>query len=131
MFSHIKTSKENKEVVTQLTNKLNLGAENMIARIALVYSLAQEEKLDLTNLKDSRGKEYSKSVLFGNYIDYYVGLVAVRYNMHKSDKDLAKYVKIHIDHGLELINNEISSASNIDGFDFLAEKIDTGLNVIN
>ena len=43
MFSHIKTSKENKEVVTQLTNKLSLGAENVIARIAIAHSLAQED----------------------------------------------------------------------------------------
>ena len=51
MFSHIKTSKENKEVVTQLTNKLSLGAENVIARIAIAHSLAQEEKLDLKDFK--------------------------------------------------------------------------------
>lgn len=127
MFSHIKTSKENKEVVTQLTNKLNLGAENVIARIALTHSLAQEEKLDLTNLKDSGGKEYSSKVLFGDYIDYYAGMVALHYDVHISDKDLVKYIKIHIDEGLQLLNEELHQRPNIDGYDFLIEKVETGI----
>ena len=127
MFSHIKTSKENKEVVTQLTNKLNLGAENVIARIALAHSLAQEEKLDLTNLKDSGGKEYSSKVLFGDYTDYYAGMVALHYNLHISDKDLAKYIKIHIDEGLQLLHEEMNQKSNIDGYDFLIDKVKTGM----
>jgi DNA sulfur modification protein DndE len=131
MFSHIKTSKENKEVVTQLTNKLNLGAENVIARIALAHSLAQEEKLDLTNLKDSGGKEYSSKVLFGDYIDYYAGMVALHYGIHISDKDLGKYVKMHIDDGLSLLNKELASNSNIDGFDFLIEKIESSLSLLS
>ena len=52
MFSHIKTSKENKEVVTLLTNKLNLGAENAIARIALTYSLSLGEKLNIRDIQN-------------------------------------------------------------------------------
>ena len=64
MFSHIKTSKENKEVVTLLTNKLNLGAENAIARIALTYSLSLGEKLNIKDIQNSSGKEYSSKVLF-------------------------------------------------------------------
>ena len=39
MFNQIKTSAKNKEVVTVLTRKFGLGAENVIARIAIVYSL--------------------------------------------------------------------------------------------
>ena len=56
MFSHIKTSKENKEVVTLLTNKLNLGAENVIARIALTYSLSLGEKLNIKDIKNTFAK---------------------------------------------------------------------------
>ena len=130
MFSHIKTSKENKEVVTELTNKLHLGAENVIARIAFGYSISNDEKLDLKNLKNSGGKEYSKAVLFGNNYEVYLGLVLNKYNIHSSNKDFSKYVKIHIDHGLELLNNEIKSVSNVDGFEFLMQKIEKGLVLI-
>ncbi len=110
MFSHIRTSKENKEIVTKLTSKFNLGSENVIARIALAYSLEHDDKLDLKDLKDSGGKEYSKSVLFGDNEDFYIGLVSIKYNLHTSNKNVAKLVKLHLDNGLyKLSNKEIES----------------------
>ena len=130
MFTHIRTSKENRDVVAQLTRKLNLGTENIISRIALTYSLSLDRKMDITNIQNSSGKEYSSKVLFGDYMDYYVGMVALHYNLHISDKDLAKYVKMHIDDGLQLLNEEVNSKSNLDGFDFLASNIETSLNLI-
>ncbi len=123
MFTQIKTSKENKEVVTLLTRKLGLGTENIIARMAFTYSLSLDRKLDLNNIKDAGGKEYSKSVLFGEYDDIYLGLLCVHYGLYKTDKDLAKYIKMHVDDGLQLLNEEVDSRSNIDGFDFLSEII--------
>ncbi|TWO31502.1 DUF1832 domain-containing protein [Seonamhaeicola sediminis] len=127
MFTHIRTSKENRDVVAQLTRKLNLGTENIISRIALTYSLSLDRKMDITNIQNSSGKEYSSKVLFGEYMDYYAGMVALHYNLHISDKDLAKYVKMHIDDGLELLNEEVNSKSNLDGFDFLSSKIENNL----
>lgn len=129
MFKQIKTSKENKEIVAQLTRKLNLGAENIIARMAFSYSLSQERKLNLNDIMDSGGKEYSRSVLFGEYDDLYLGMICVHYNIYKSDKDLGKYVKLHVDDGLTLINAEVSKAPNIDGFDFLVELISDKLSI--
>jgi DNA sulfur modification protein DndE len=131
MFTQIRTSKENKEIVSQLTRTLGLGAENIIARIALTYSLSKDKKLELKNINNSSGKEYSKSVLFGEYYDYYLGLICVHYNLYKTDKDLPKYIKMHIDDGLQLLNEEINERSNIDGFDFLVEKIELGLSELN
>jgi len=130
MFTHIRTSKENREVVAKLTRRLNLGTENIISRIALTYSLSKERKLDLKNIQNSSGKEYSKAVLFGHYLDYYLGMVALHYSIHISDKDLPKYIKMHIDDGLQLLNEEINQRSNIDGFDFLIEKINLGISSI-
>lgn len=130
MFTHIRTSKENREVVAQLTRKLNLGTENIIARIALTYSLSKDCKLDLGKLKDSGGKEYSKSVLFGDYLDYYLGMVAMHYGLHITDKDLSKYVKLHIDHGLTLIHADFESANNLDSFDYIIGMIATGITLI-
>ena len=127
MFTHIRTSKENKELVSQLTRKLNLGTENYISRIALTYSLSKDRILDIKDIQNSSGKEYSNKVLFGDYIDYYAGMVALHYGIHISDKDLGKYIKMHIDDGLNLLNEEVASNSNIDGFDFLVEKIESGL----
>ena len=129
MFTQIKTSKENKEIVSHLTRKLGLGTENIIARIAYSYSLSKGNQLDLNNIENSMGKEYSKSVLFGDYADIYMAMVCTHYNLYKTDKDIAKYIKIHFDEGLQLLNKEVEERSNIDGFDFLSEKINDGLNM--
>lgn len=130
MFTHIKTSRENKEIVSRLTRKLNLGTENIIARIAYTYSLSKDRELDLSEIKDSQGKEYSKSVLFGDNLPYYVSLVCVHYNLYKTDKDIPKYIKMHVDDGLELLDKEIQDNPNLDGFEFVIEKIENGLNEI-
>ena len=127
MFSNIKTSKANKEIVSNLTNKLNLGAENIIARLALAYSINLERKLELAKIQDSGGKEYSAKVLFGDYTDYYIALICIHYNVYKSDKDIIRYIKMHIDDGLELLNAEFMGNVSTTGFDFIATKIDQGL----
>lgn len=130
MFNSIKTSKENKTVVTELSRKFNLGAENIIARIALTYSLSQDRLLSLVDIADSQGKEYSKNVLFGNNMPYYVGLVCVKYGLYKTDKDIPKYVKLHIDDGLQLMNKELRENPNLNGYDYLIDKITHGLEDI-
>lgn len=104
MFSHIRTSKENREIISEVTRKLSLGTENVVARLAIGYSLGRGEKLSIEDLKDSGGKEYSKSVLFGDYFDVYLGMVCTLYGIHRSDPDVGKYIKIHLDDGLNLVS---------------------------
>lgn len=127
MFTQIRTSRENKEIVSHLTRKLGLGTENIIARIAYSYSLSKGNQLNLNDIENSMGKEYSKSVLFGDYSDIYIAMICTHYNLYKTDKDIAKYIKMHVDEGLQLLNKEVEERSNIDGFDFLSEKINDGL----
>jgi DNA sulfur modification protein DndE len=131
MFTHIKTSKENRDVVAVLTRKLNLGTENIVSRIALTHSLSLDRKLDLSEIENSGGKEYSTKVLFGDYADFYLSMVALHYNLHISDKDLGKYIKMHIDDGLSLINDEFNINTNMDGFDFLIKKVESSLSLIS
>lgn len=128
MFTQIKTSRENKEIVSNLTRKLGLGTENIIARMAFSYSLSLNRILNINDIKDSSGKEYSKSVLFGDYFDIYIGMLCVHYGLYKTDKDLGRYVKMHVDDGLQLLNEEISKRNNVDGFDFLRKMINNNLN---
>lgn len=130
MFTQIKTSRRNREVVTELSRKFNLGAENMIARIALVYSLSLGRHLSLSEIEDSQGKEYSKSVLFGSNYPFYVGLICVHYGIYKTDKDIPKYIKMHIDDGLQLMNDELKDNPNLNGLDYLIDKIEKGLSLI-
>lgn len=130
MFTSIKTSRANKDIVTDLSRKFNLGAENIIARIALTYSLSKDRLLSLTDIADSQGKEYSKNVLFGNNLPYYIGLICVKYGLYKTDKDIPKYIKLHIDDGLQLMNKELQDNPNLNGYDYLIDKITNRLENI-
>lgn len=130
MFTSIKTSRANKDIVTDLSRKFNLGAENIIARIALTYSLSKDRLLSLTDIADSQGKEYSKNVLFGNNLPYYIGIICVKYGLYKTDKDIPKYIKLHIDDGLQLMNKELQDNPNLNGYDYLIDKITNGLEDI-
>jgi len=127
MFSSIRTSIKNKLIVTELTRKIGLGPENTVARLALAYSLSKGKNLELENIQDSKGKEYSKNVLFGKNLPYYIALICQQYKIYKTDKDIPKYIKLHIDDGLELLSNEYSKKKNVSGLDFVLSLIDQGL----
>ena len=130
MIGQIKTSTENKERVTRLTRKFGLGAENIIARIAIAYSLKQGEHFDPTKVKDSGGKEYSRNVLFGNLFPLYLSMICEHYQIKSTDKDLPRYFKLHLDDGLEMIDKDIKDNPNLVGFDYLFDKIHEGLSEI-
>lgn len=127
MFNSIKTSRDNKAVVTELTRKMNLGAENIVARLALGYSLSLDQRLELSEIRDSQGKEYSRKVLLGEYDEIYLAMLCVHYGLYKTDKDIARYLKLHIDHGLELLNEEFNQKGSGSGLEFLIQKIEKGL----
>ena len=127
MLRSIRTSEKNREVVSELTAKLGMGPENLIARIAFAYSMAQDRRLQLQDIKDSKGKEYSSTVLFGNYLPVYVALVCQQYRLSKYDYDVPKYIKMHIDDGLNLISEIMKNNPNLGLFDFVLEVTDKGL----
>ena len=130
MIGQIKTSTENKERVTRLTRKFGLGAENIIARIAIAYSLKQGGHFDPTKVKDSGGKEYSRNVLFGNLFPLYLSMICEHYQIKSTDKDMPRYFKLHLDDGLELIDKDVKDNPNLVGFDYLFDKIHEGLSEI-
>ena len=129
-FSQIRTSNKNREIVAELTRKFNLGAENIIARIAIGYSLQSGVRFAPTDIKDSGGKEYSKNVLFGAYYLIYEALVCTHYQINNSNKDLPRYFKMHLDDGLQRIYDDIKDNPNLFGYDYLFDKIQEGLREI-
>lgn len=130
MFTQIKTSINNKEAVTILTRKFGLGAENVIARIAIAYSLQCGARFSPLDIKDSGGKEYSKNVLFGSLYSIYAALMCKHYGIRMSDKDLPRYFKLHLDDGLERIMEDVKDNPNLVGYDYLFDKIHKGLESI-
>lgn len=128
MLINIRTSEANKIVVQELTRKLNLGTENYVSRIAFSYSLSKGTILNLEkDLFDSKGKEYKDDILFGKYREYYIALICQHYGLYKSDTNIGKYIKMHIDHGLSLMNRLFEENSNYSGLDFLIENIEKGI----
>ena len=130
MFTQIRTSAENKDVVTFLTRKFGLGAENIIARIAIAYSLQQGKRFSPLNIQDSGGKEYSKNVLFGSFYPVYLSMVCTLYQIPDTDKDIPRYFKLHLDDGLERIAKDVKENPNLVGYDYLFDKINDGLAAI-
>ncbi len=129
-FSQIRTSSKNRDIVAELTRKFNLGAENIIARIAIGYSLQSGVKFAPTDIRDSGGKEYSKYVLFGNYYTIYEALICTYCQTNSSDQALPRYFKMHLDDGLQRIYNDIMDNPNLFGYDYLFDKIQEGLKEI-
>lgn len=107
MQINIKTSGENQTVVTQLTRKLPGGTkENVIARIALGYSLSTGKRFTQQEFSayDSQGKEYKDYMLFDSQLrDFYIALICQAYGITKNDELIPKYIKLHVDHGLQKI----------------------------
>jgi DNA sulfur modification protein DndE len=127
MQINISTSEKNKQVVQDLTRRLNLRTENVISRIAFAYSLSKNAKLDLKDIQDSKGKEYKEDILFGKYKEYYVAVVCQFYGLYKTDTSISKYIKMHIDHGLELMFKLFENNRNFSSLDFLIENIEKGI----
>lgn len=128
MLINIRTSKENHSVVQELSRKYIGTKENFISRLAFAYSISKGIRLDLEkDLKDSQGKEYKDDILFGNYRNYFIAIVCQHYNLYKSDKDIGKYIKMHIDHGLTLMNKLFTENPNYSALDFLLENVQRGI----
>jgi len=129
MQFNIKTSSE---LVKKLTNKMGLGEENHIARIALAYSLAKEVTYNsIITYNSEKQKEYKDNTLFGSYKDYYISLICQKYQIHKDDTEVRKYLKWHIDNGLEMINLYFEENKNVSGIEFLLDYIELGIDAIN
>ncbi|MDP2060310.1 MAG: DndE family protein, partial [Flavobacteriaceae bacterium] len=135
MQINIRTSETNQEVVRKLTTKVLGGAkENVIARIALGYSLQSGKMFTNAefNLYDSKGKEYKDHILFdAKNRDFYIALICQHYGVYKTNENIPKYVKLHIDHGLEMMDNLFGSSNNYTFFDFLIEHLDKGTSMLD
>jgi len=101
-------------------------SENVISRIALTFSISGGTRLDLNKIRDSKGKEYREETLFGANRAFYVALVCQHYSIHKESIDLPRYLKMHVDDGLEKLNKIFTDNKSYTGLDFLIDHIERG-----
>lgn len=134
MQINIKTSGENQTVVTQLTRKLPGGTkENVIARIALGYSLSTGKRFTPQEFSvyDSQGKEYKDYMLFDElHRDFYIAMICQAYGVTKTDELIPKYIKLHVDHGLEKLNYLFEHNPQYTFIDFLTDYYSKGIDAI-
>ena len=97
-------------------------------RIALAYSLTRGRKLHNNKPEDTKGNPYKEVTIVGNYRSYYIALVCQFYDIYKTDSDIPKYFKLHIDDGLRLLEKLFSESSNYNLSDFLLEHIERGID---
>ena len=134
MLINIKTSEVNQGIISDLTKKLPGDTkENVIARIALGYSLSNGKRFKREEFDtfDSQGKEYKDHILFdAEYKDYYMALVCQAYQIKNNDEDLVKLIKLHIDHGLQLINKYFEEHEDSSFFELLMNGLDRGVSAL-
>ena len=99
----IKTAEAFKLPIASQTRAWDLGAENVIARMAFATSLEMPEAIDIESLLDSKGKEYNARVLFGSFRTTYESMLCMREGITPSHPDFKKYVKAHVDRGLAVL----------------------------
>ena len=135
MQINIRTSETNQDIVRQLTAKLPVCTkENVIARIALGYSLQSGKKFSTSefNIYDSKGKEYKDHILFDEkYREIYIALICQHYGIYKTDDNIPRYIKLHIDHGLVAMDNLFLNTNNYTFLDFLTEHLDKGISMLD
>lgn len=137
----IKTSSKNQEIIEKLTHIYNFESEGIIARIAFALSLSLDRKFDLNdNHKlSSDGKEFrDERSLFGSYLGdksnfiVYKSLLDCHYQKVATEREFQILFKLHLTHGLERINSEISNRDLTSGFHFeyLVKNVSIGLSLL-
>ena len=103
----IKTAEKFKLPIASQSRTWDLGPENVIARMAFAVSLEIDEPMDIDSLLDSKGKEYPSKVLFGGLQSTYEGMLCLKENIAPSHPDFKKYIKGHVDRGLERLLSHV------------------------
>lgn len=132
MLINIRTSEEAEAILVRLSSRFNLASKNILMRMALGYSLSRNMRLTLDQLEDTRGKDYKDiTVLSEKYRSFYVSLICQHYNLYKTDPDIGRYVKLHIDDGLRQLSNLFDNNPSYTFTDFLVEHIEQGISALD
>ncbi|WP_027127205.1 DndE family protein [Gelidibacter mesophilus] len=134
----IKISKENDELLYKLKSLYNFKNESIVPRIAFSYSLMTGKTFDLDKeiLPPSDGKEFRDGrTIFGSVIDdtsnyaIYKAVLDQHYNKSTFEDDFAKLFKLHLNHGLNLLDSKIDkvNVSKGDHIDILMKAVKSGL----
>lgn len=136
----IRISKQNDEVIDRLKFLYKFNSEGIVPRIAFAYSLQTGKKFDLNVdvVPSSDGREFrDERVIFGNVIDdrsnfpIYKAILDQHYQKSLFEDDFSKLFKLHLDHGLNKLEKELSKSDYTSGthISHLMKLIKNGLDL--
>ena len=134
----IRLSKENDELLHKLKSLYNFKNESVIPRIAFSYSLMTGKIFNYKTEQtlSSDGKEFRDDrMLFGSLIAdtsnlvIYKAVLDQHYNKSTFEEEFIKLFKLHLNHGLNLLDNKIEKGniSKGDHIDVLMKAVKSGL----
>ncbi len=136
----IRISKQNDEVIYRLKSLFKFHEEGIIPRIALSYSIQLNKKFDLK--KDTPpsggGKEFRDATgLFGTIIEgrsnypIFKAILDSHYKKSLYEDEFSKLFRLHLDYGLNKIENELESVNITGGnhINYLMKLVKNGLDL--
>ena len=136
----IRISKQNDEIIDRLKSLYKFNSEMVVPRIAFAYSLQTNKKFDLgiDIVPSSDGREFrDEKGLFGIIIDgrtnfpIFKAILEQHYQNSLFEEDFSKLFKLHLDHGLNKIDKELTNKDFTAGFhvSYLMKLIKNGLDL--
>ncbi|WP_299672958.1 DndE family protein [uncultured Polaribacter sp.] len=134
----IKISKENDDILYKIKALYNFKNDGIVPRIAFSHSIMSGKKFDIENdlIPSSDGKEFRDDrALFGTIVNDSSNLIIYKasldqlYNKNTFDDEFSKLFKLHLNHGLNLMNDKIDKCniSNGEHIDFILSLVKKGL----
>ncbi len=136
----IKISKENDDILYKIKALYNFKNDGIVPRIAFSHSIMSGKKFDIENdlIPSSDGKEFRDDrALFGTIVNDSSNLIIYKasldqlYNKNTFDDEFSKLFKLHLNHGLNLMNDKIDKCNISSGehIDFILSLVKKGLSL--
>ena len=115
MNYRLKTSENAKDKLLELKSSLGI-TPNILSRYAIALALQKEEEDIEKKEFDSKGLEFRRDVLLGDYDPVFKGLFIQKYGKMKDNDYFPELLKKHIEIGINLLHSEYKYAGNKNKF---------------
>jgi len=136
----IRISKQNDEIIDKLKSLYKFNAEGIIPRIAFSYSIQRNRKFDLEKdaIPSADGRDFRDDRgLFGTIVEgrsnypIFKAILDNHYEKSLYEDEFSKLFRLHLDYGLNKIENELESVNITGGnhINYLMKLVKNGLDL--